>query len=213
MKKRRHRRRKLSASNLWLLLLLSTRPQLPPPLPTMLLWGQKAIIVMIRGPIRRLAAAMVVEVALVSLRMPHRRPRCWGKQRPRCWDRRVSRTPLVLHCYFSISFMQGSWDGDVKLLGHLNTLCVWCTYLVSFLYFCYVLDVICRSFWTVIVLFNPKLMKTWIFCYQTLVCCSFNFTAMIKSYDCVPCNRSASWWKLMKTHFDLLQLYISSVLL
>jgi hypothetical protein len=36
----------------------------------------KMIIVMIRGPIRRLAVAIAAEVAPVSLRPPRRRPRC-----------------------------------------------------------------------------------------------------------------------------------------
>jgi hypothetical protein len=36
----------------------------------------KTIIVMIRGPIRRLAVAIAAEVAPVSLRPPRRRPRC-----------------------------------------------------------------------------------------------------------------------------------------
>jgi hypothetical protein len=38
--------------------------------------GVKMIIVMIRGPIRRLAAAMAMEVASVRLRPLCRRPRC-----------------------------------------------------------------------------------------------------------------------------------------
>jgi hypothetical protein len=38
--------------------------------------GVKMIIVMIRGPIRRLAAATAMEVAPMSLRPLHRRPRC-----------------------------------------------------------------------------------------------------------------------------------------
>jgi hypothetical protein len=29
---------------------------------------------------------------------------------------------MVLHSYFSISFMQRSWDGDVESLGHLESL-------------------------------------------------------------------------------------------
>jgi hypothetical protein len=74
--KRRHQMRRRPALNSWLLLLLSTRHQLPPPLPTMLLWGQKMIILMIRGPIRRPAMTMATEVALVRLRPLHRRPRC-----------------------------------------------------------------------------------------------------------------------------------------
>jgi hypothetical protein len=74
----------------------------------------KTIIVMIRGPIKRLMAATAAEVTLASLRPPHRRPRCG--------DMRVSRTPMVLHCYFSISFVQGSWDGDAKSSGYFDTL-------------------------------------------------------------------------------------------
>jgi hypothetical protein len=55
---------------------LSTRHQPPLPSPTMLLWGRKVIIVMIRDLIKRLAMAMTTEVAPVNLRPPRRRPRC-----------------------------------------------------------------------------------------------------------------------------------------
>jgi hypothetical protein len=52
------------------LLLPPTRPQVLPLAPMMLLQGRRSIIVMIRGPIRRLMAVMAVDVAPVSLRLP-----------------------------------------------------------------------------------------------------------------------------------------------
>jgi hypothetical protein len=52
------------------LLLSPTRPQVLPLAPMMLLQGRRSIIVMIRGPIRRLMAVTAVDVAPVSLRLP-----------------------------------------------------------------------------------------------------------------------------------------------
>jgi hypothetical protein len=52
------------------LLLPPTRPQVLPLAPMMLLQGRRSIIVMIRGPIRRLMAVTAVDVAPVSLRLP-----------------------------------------------------------------------------------------------------------------------------------------------
>jgi hypothetical protein len=114
MKKRRRRMRRRSAPNSRLVLLLSTQCQLPLPLLSMPLRGQKIIIVMIRGPIRRLVVETTMEVATVRLRLPRRRPRCRGKH--------VSRTSMVLHCYFSISVVQRSWYGDVESSRHLESL-------------------------------------------------------------------------------------------
>jgi hypothetical protein len=65
-----HRRRRLPALNLWQLLLPPTWPQVLPLAPTMLLQGRRSIIVVVRGPIRRLIAATVADVAPVSLRLP-----------------------------------------------------------------------------------------------------------------------------------------------
>jgi hypothetical protein len=58
---------------------------------------------------------------------------------------------MVLHSYFSISFVQMSWDGDVESSRHLESLtCPMHRHLFFFLSFCYVLDVINRSLSTVI---------------------------------------------------------------
>jgi hypothetical protein len=76
MKKRRHWMRRRSALNSWLLLLLPTWRQLPVSLLTMPLRERKMIIVMIKSPFRRLAAAMATEVASVCVRLLRRRPRC-----------------------------------------------------------------------------------------------------------------------------------------
>jgi hypothetical protein len=61
--------------------------------------GQKMIIMMFRGPIRRPMVATTMEVEMVRLRPPRRRPRCWGKH--------VSRTSMVLHSYFLSPLCKG----------------------------------------------------------------------------------------------------------
>jgi hypothetical protein len=48
----------------------STPPQPPPPTTPMLLWGQRMIIVMIKGLIRRLAVRTAAEMSPMSLRLP-----------------------------------------------------------------------------------------------------------------------------------------------
>jgi hypothetical protein len=57
----RHKRRRLLVSNPRQLLLL----------PTMLLQGQRSVIVMIRGLTRRSMAVTTSDLALANLRLPH----------------------------------------------------------------------------------------------------------------------------------------------
>jgi hypothetical protein len=57
---------------------------------------------------------------------------------------------MVPHCYFFISFVQRSWDGDVESSRHLESLTCPMHRRLFFLYFYYVLDVIYRSLSTVI---------------------------------------------------------------
>jgi hypothetical protein len=66
----RHKRRRPLVSNPWQLLFLPTRPQMLLLVPTMLLQGQRSILVMIRGPIRKLMVT-AVDVAPTSLRLSH----------------------------------------------------------------------------------------------------------------------------------------------
>jgi hypothetical protein len=67
MMKPRHWWRRLPASTLRQLLLPPTRHQVLPLAPMMLLQGRRSVIVMIRGPIRRLMVATVADVEPTSL--------------------------------------------------------------------------------------------------------------------------------------------------